>query len=90
MGKQLLDSNFQPTTLKKGDIIVFRDEHHYLTLSEGDGSRIFWPNGDDKRIANFLRNEEDFIFFALILAETHGLLIEKIPDCVGGPRCEFI
>lgn len=89
---QILDSKGQPTTLKAGNCIGFHVEHHCLVLMErsGDGTHMKWTNDDDKKIANFIRTENDFRQFAEILAETHGLSIREDWRCSYGPAYVFV
>lgn len=76
----IFDSEKRPTTLRAGDCIIWRRREQSLMLYRSEDSPVFcmyWANGNDKQLAHFIRSEDDFQEFAMILAETHGFSIRK-------------
>lgn len=65
------------TPLRAGYVICFNPQNMCLMLFDKVGTVIAWANGDDKKLVGFIRSKEDFADLALLLAEMHGLRIER-------------
>lgn len=88
------ESTGKPTKLKEGYGFVYFIQNKTLAISSENGrSRILWPSshGDDKTIANFIKDKDDFLQFANILASTHGLCaVEEVcKDFIGIFKCKL-
>lgn len=63
---------FVPVPIRPGVVLACRLEHQTILLLDGANSHD-WPNGDDKLIATFIKDEETFAEFCEVLGNMHGL-----------------
>ncbi len=56
-----------------------------IVVNDPSGQRIFWPNGDDKRICSLIHDESEFYAFVEIIAELNGLKIVEAKRYHYGP-----
>lgn len=58
--------------LKKGDRVTFLTKGRLLVIGGENDKR--WANGERKIIANFLRTENDFADFMIVISNCFGFL----------------
>jgi hypothetical protein len=65
--------------IQEGCVIGFDRENQLIIIMprSGDGSRLEWGNGDDKKLVTFLSDDNDFRRLVDIIADTHGLVYVK-------------
>ncbi len=78
---KFLDNKGKLGKIVKGCTITWYPDSSAITISchpENIDPYVFRWDGDNKRLAPFIRDGSDFTSFAMILAEVHGLTIKII------------
>jgi hypothetical protein len=65
-----------------GDVIIWLEREQTLMISDKMGGAKRWSGGDNKALALFIHSDDDFHHFCNILAQTHGLRIEKAKNYI--------
>jgi hypothetical protein len=63
--------------LKDGHIIVFHPDSVCISVCR-HGKTEKWLDGSDKKLASFIRSDEDLFVFASLLASSQGLICNKV------------